>query len=158
MNLDSWAAVATIVQAVFLPISLFLVWSQLRQQSRLTKAANTQALVELSSPFNLQLIQDRNFAQFWVQGASLFEGMDEVERYRFRSLLIWWLIFHENIFYQRQKRLIDEPTYSSWNEDLKNFVDRMNLAEHWPGLRGSFQKGFAEHVGKLVDSSRRVEH
>ena len=157
MNLDSWAAVATIVQAVFLPISLFLVWFQLKQQSRLTKAANTQALVELSSPFNLQLIQDRDFAQFWVHGASLFAGMDEVERYRFKSLLIWWLIFHENIFYQRQERLIDEPTYSSWNEDLKNFVDRMNLAEHWPGLRGSFQKGFAEHVGKLVDSSRRVE-
>jgi hypothetical protein len=88
----SWAAVATIVQAVFLPISLFLVWFQLKQQSRLTK------------------------------------------------------------------RLIDEPTYSSWNEDLKNFVSRMNLAEHWPSLRSSFQKGFAEHVGKLVDSSRRVEH
>ena len=68
MDLDAWAAVATIVQAVFLPVSLFFVWYQLRQQSKFTRATNAQSLVELSSPFNLQLIQDRKFAQLWVQG------------------------------------------------------------------------------------------
>jgi hypothetical protein len=61
MTLSDWTSIATIAQSVFVPLSLFLVWRQLRQQSQLTRAANTQALVELSSPFNLQLIQDRDF-------------------------------------------------------------------------------------------------
>jgi hypothetical protein len=150
MDLDAWAAVATIVQAVFLPVSLFFVWYQLRQQSRFTRATNAQSLVELSSPFNLQLIQDRKFAQLWVQGASGFEGMDEVDRYRFKSLLVWWLIHHENIFYQHAEKLVDDAVYIPWDEDLKEFVRIMNLKDHWPGLRGVFQAGFADHVDELI--------
>jgi len=111
MDLNAWAAIATIIQAIFLPVSLFFVWYQLRQQSKFARATNVQSLAELSSPFNLQLIQDRNFAQLWVQGASRFEAMDEVERYQFKSLLIWWLIIHENIFYQHKEELVDDVAY-----------------------------------------------
>ena len=100
--------------------------------------------------FNLHLIQDRKFAQLWVQGASGFEGMDEVDRYRFKSLLVWWLIHHENIFYQHAEKLVDDAVYIPWDEDLKEFVRIMNLKDHWPGLRGVFQAGFADHVDELI--------
>jgi hypothetical protein len=150
MNLNDWAAIATILQAIFLPVSLFFVWYQLRQQSKFARATNVQSLVELSSPFNLQLIQDRNFAQLWVQGASRFEAMDEVERYQFKSLLIWWLILHENIFYQHEEKLVDDTAYFPWDEDLKGFIRTMRLGNHWSSLRGTFQAGFAAHVDKLI--------
>lgn len=153
MTLNDWADIAAILQAVLLPVSLLFVWYQLRQQTRLTRAANTQALVELSSPFNLQLIQDRKFAELWVHGSSLLQGMDEVDRYRFKSLLIWWLIFHENIYYQWTENLIDEPTYKAWNEDLKGFVKVMDLDKHWPDIRGFCQAGFVQHVDKLVQEA-----
>lgn len=152
MNLNALAAVATIGQAIFLPVSLFLVWSQLRQQSRFTRAANAQSLVGLSSPFNLQLIQDRSFAQLWVQGASRFEDMDEVDRYRFKSLLIWWLILQENIFYQHEGGLMDDAVYYPWDEDLKGFIRTVSLKDHWPGLKGAFQKGFAGHIDDLISA------
>ena len=29
MDLNAWAAIATIIQAIFLPVSLFFVWYQL---------------------------------------------------------------------------------------------------------------------------------
>jgi hypothetical protein len=150
MNLNAWAAVATIAQAVFLPVSLFFVWYQLKRQTKFIRAMNAQSLVELSSPFNLQLIQDRSFAQLWVQGASRFKDMDEVDRYRFKSLLIWWLILHENIFYQNEGKLVADEAYKPWDEDLKEFVRIMNLKDHWPGLKGVFQKSFAAHVDDLI--------
>jgi hypothetical protein len=150
MNLNAWAAVATIVQAVFLPVSLFLVWYQLTRQTRFTQAANVQSLVELSSPFNLQLIQDKEFARLWVEGPSQFKEMDKVDRYRFKSLLIWWLILHENIFYQNREDLVDKEAYRPWDEDLKEFVRIMDLKDHWSGLKGVFQAGFAKHVDDLI--------
>lgn len=150
MNLNAWAAVATIVQAILLPVSLLLVWYQLTQQTKLTQAANSQSLVELSSPFNLQLIQDQDFAKLWVEGASEFEKMSPVDRYRFKSLLIWWLILHENIFYQHRKRLVDDTAYKPWDKDLEEFVRIMNLKDHWPGLKGAFQESFAMHVDDLI--------
>ena len=99
MTLSDWASIASIVQGVFVIISIAFIWFQLRENTRLTRASNTQTLVDLSSPFNLQLIQDREMARLWVQGASNYDTLDEIDKYRYYSLIAWWLILHENIFY-----------------------------------------------------------
>lgn len=157
MTLNDWVSIATISQAVFVPLSLFLVWRQLSQQSQLTRAANTQALVEPSSPFNLQLIQDRDFARLWVLGAKTFDEMDEVDKYRFGSLLTWWLLLHENIFYQRRRGLIEKETYEAWQRDLEVFVRTMNLSCHWSAFAEVCQVDFAEHVSEIIKRSERSD-
>src|ERR1043165_5556837 len=65
-DLAKAANVATIMLSVIVGISVFFIWGQLRQQARLTRVANTQALVGLSSAFNMQLIQDRQTAELWA--------------------------------------------------------------------------------------------
>jgi len=150
MTPEEWTALATVAQAIFLPASLLFVWHQLRQQVRLTRAANTQSLVELSSPFNLELIKDRRFAELWVKGASSFKGMDEVDQYRFKSLVIWWLILHENIYYQRQQDLIENSIYAAWSRDLAHFSVVVDLKTHWPNLKATFQNEFVTHVDSLL--------
>src|ERR1043165_84273 len=138
--------VATIMLSIIVGISVFFIWGQLRQQARITRVANTQALVGLSSPFNMQLIQDRQTAELWVTGPRDYERMDEVDRYRYRMLLYWWLIFHENVFYQKQNDLLDEYIFASWAYDLEHFVARQNLQAHWDDLRAGFRRGFARHM------------
>lgn len=145
------ANVATILLSVVVGISVFFIWGQLRQQARLTRVANTQALVGLSSPFNMQLIQDRQTAELWVTGPRDYERMDEVDQYRYRMLLYWWLIFHENVFYQKQNDLLDEHIFASWAYDLEHFVGRQNLLAHWGDLRAGFQTEFATHIDGLLE-------
>ncbi|MDQ3745823.1 MAG: hypothetical protein M3444_15715 [Acidobacteriota bacterium] len=153
------ANVATIMLSIIVGISVFFIWGQLRQQARLTRVANTQALVGLSSPFNMQLIQDRQTAELWVTGPRDYERMDEVDRYRYRMLLYWWLIFHENVFYQKQNDLLDEHIFASWAYDLEHFVAQQNLQAHWGDLRAGFQPEFARHIDELIEphkSGRRA--
>jgi TRAP-type C4-dicarboxylate transport system permease small subunit len=114
------ASIATIIQAVVVIISLWLIWRQvqqqtvqIKQQTELTKIANTQALVGLSSPFNLELIKDAQMAALWVKGAEEYDNFDEVKKYQYESLLIWWLIFLENVYYQWNKGLLDQQAYKS---------------------------------------------
>lgn len=45
------ANIATVVEAIVVTISIIFIWKQLRQQTKLTRIANTQALVDISSPF-----------------------------------------------------------------------------------------------------------
>src|SRR5687768_3898803 len=97
MELKVVSEYAQILGGVALVISVILLILELRVNNRLVRAANTQALVSLSSPFNLALIQDRKMAEFFARGASHLSQMDEVDRYRYKTLLIWWLIFHENV-------------------------------------------------------------
>jgi len=150
VSLQDWAAVANIVASVALVVSALLLFRELHATNKLARASNTQTLVALSSPFNLALIQDRKVAEFYVHGASEFSHMDDVDKYRYYSLLVWWLILHENIYYQWQQGLLDDHSYKPWANELKVFLARQGVASQWNHMRNLFQEEFANHVGRLL--------
>ena len=150
MALSDLASIAMIVQGFLFVISIGLVWYQLRENTKLVKAANTQKLVELSSPFNLQLAQDRALTELWRQGTRQIDELDEIDRERYFNLLTWWLMLHESIYHQWRKQLIDEDTYRSWTRDLEYFAERQQLGNHWTQLSSYFESSFAEHVTAII--------
>jgi hypothetical protein len=150
MSLSDLASIAIIVQGILFVVSIGLVWYQLRENTKLVRAGNTQKLVELSAPFNFQLAQDRALTELWRQGTQRFDDLDEVDRERYFYLLTWWLMLHENIYHQWRQKLIDEDTYISWTRDLEYFARRQHLENHWTRLNGYFEVSFAEHVSAII--------
>ena len=150
MSLSDLASIAIIVQGIFLVVSVILVWYQLKENTKLIRTSNTQKLVELSSPFNLLIAQNREIAGLWLQGAQHMDDMDEIDRERYINLLTWWLVLHENIYHQWSKKLIEEDTFISWTRDLEYFIRRQNLGNHWTRLSTYFEASFAEHVAKII--------
>ncbi len=150
MALSDLASLAIIVQGMLFVVSIGLVWYQLRENTKLVRAANTQSLVELSSPFYLQLAQDRALTELWRQGTQRFDELDEIDKERYFYLLTWWLMLHENIYHQWRKQLIDEDTYRSWTRDLEYFARRQQLGNHWTQLNGYLESSFAEHVTAII--------
>ncbi len=150
MALSDLASIAIIAQGILFIVSIFLVWYQLRENTNLVRAANTQKLVELSVPFNLRLAQDRELAELWHQAIQHFDELDEVDRFRYINLLTWWLSLHENIYHQWRTRLIDEETFTSWTRDLEYGVNRQHLGSHWPELNSFFETSFAQHVTAIL--------
>jgi hypothetical protein len=150
MSLSDLASIAIIVQGMLLVVSIVLVWYQLRENTRLIRTANTQKLVELSSPFNLQIAQDRELAGLWLQGAQRLDDLDEIDRERYFNLLTWWLQLHENIYHQWSKKLIEEDTFISWTRDLEYFTQRQNIRPYWPRMSTFFESSFAEHVTTII--------
>jgi len=153
MDWEKAANIATVVEAIVVTVSILFIWKQLRQQTKLTRIANTQALVAISSPFNLELIKDPEMAALWVKGAKDYGTFDEVRQYQYKSLLIWWLIFQENIFYQKKEGLLDEKIYVSWDYDLRFFVRQQNLSERWGELNNAFQAEFRGYVTGLINEN-----
>jgi hypothetical protein len=150
MSLSDLASIAIIVQGILFIVSIVLVWYQLRENTKLVRTANTQKLVELSVPFNLQLAQDRDLTRIWRQGAEHLEELDEIDQERYFNLLTWWLMLHENIYHQWTKKLVDEDTYISWTRDLEYFARRQNLGNYWERLNTYFEASFAEHVTAII--------
>jgi len=150
MDLTEIGTIANILGSLSLVVSVLLLLKELHESNKLIRASNTQTLVQLSSPFYMGLIQDRKMAELYVQGAQNFGAMDEVDRYRYRTLLIWWLIFHENAYYQWRKRLLDSRSYKPWGNDLQVFIQQQNLGVHWQGMKDVFQDGFAQHMADLI--------
>jgi hypothetical protein len=142
-TLEKVAAIAAITESLFVVVSVVLIVVQLRKQTALARAASSQSSFELSSPFNLELIRDRDFARLWLQGP---DTADPVDVFRHESLISWWLLLHENIYYQRKRGLLDDEAYLPWEKDLLDFIERTNLRRMWPKIRGFYQGGFAGHI------------
>ncbi len=83
MTLSDLASVAIIIQGFLFIVSIGLVWYQLRENTKLVRTANTQKLVELSTPFNLQLAQDRSLTELWRQATQGFDELDEIDKDRY---------------------------------------------------------------------------
>jgi hypothetical protein len=150
-DLQAWANASLVVQSIFFIVSVFFIWYQIREHNRLTRVANTQSLVALSSPFLLQLSQDRQLAELWVHGTKNFEQMDEVERFRYQQLLFWWLILHENIYYQYQSGLVDETMYRGWQTELQTFIRDKRIDLFWDGaMQPYFRADFQRNVEEMI--------
>jgi hypothetical protein len=142
--------IASIGGSLSLVVSVWLLFLEVRMNNRLARAANAQAMVEISSPLYLTQVQNRSLAEFCVRSARDFQSLDDVDRQRYRSLLVWWLIFHENIYYQHRQGLLDDRAFRPWSRDLQLFVEQQNLVQHWGELKHLFQDEFTDHVTELV--------
>jgi len=150
MTLKDWADVSVVAQGILLPLSILILIWQVQKQSKLTKAANAQSLVEIASPFNLALVQDAAMAELWKHGASRFSEMEPILQDRYMNMLVWWFLLHENIHHQRQERLIDKAIYNSWQRDLEHFIVKHRIADRWPSMRQFYHVAFVRHVDSII--------
>lgn len=150
MSLTDLANISTIAQAILVIVSLGFIWYQLRQSVGLAKAANSQALVEHAASFNALLIENSELADLWYAHGQKFSDATSARRYR--ELLVQWLIFHENIYYQWRTGLLDSETYNSWLEDLKFTVNNHNIEMVSRDVRTVFPGKFGAHINELKDA------
>jgi hypothetical protein len=150
-------ALASIGGSIALIVSVWLLILEVRTNNRLARAANAQAMVELSGPLYLSQVQDRSLAEFCDRCTRDYQSLDEVDRQRYRNWLIWWLIFHENVFYQRRQSLLDDRAFRPWSRDLQLFIEQQNLAQHWGELKHLFQDEFSDKVSHLIANLPEAE-
>lgn len=152
-NLNDWANLATIIGALAIPIAALALWIPLQQQTKLARVANAQALTELAASLNLQLIQDTNLASFWVEGPEKFDVYSKLDKFRYTSLLVWWLLLHETSFIQKESKFLDDKTYQAWQTDLQTFISEHRLRKHWTSLKPYLHQDFALYVETLLPPS-----
>jgi hypothetical protein len=153
IDLQFWESIANILEAVFLVISVVFIWLQIREQNRLTRISNKHAFFELSSPFMRQLAQDRNLAELWFEGIKRYDSMDEVEQFRYHQLLFWLLNLYDDMYYQKQKGLLDDQMSHGWEVEMRNFVQEHQVKRFWnDGMKSFFRPDFQQLVEQKMQS------
>lgn len=172
------SVVTSILQLLLFAFSIYLIVRQLqnqnaqlekqgeqmKQQTDLARVANTQALVSLSSPFNLELARDGKLADLWAKDWDGWNCLTPSKQEQYRNMIIWWLVFYENIFFQEKSKLLDQTIFNAWKEDIRSFVIERSVEKVWPSVKAKYHEDFvcfidasikekkdraaAEHVGK----------
>lgn len=154
IDIQFWESIANILEAIFLIISVFFIWLQIREQNRLTRIANKHTFFELSSPFMRQLAQDRNLAVLWFEGMKRYESMDEVDQFRYQQLLFWLLNLYDDMYYQRQNSLMDDKMSRGWEVEMQNFLREHQIKRFWDtDMKPFFRPDFQQLVEQKLQSN-----
>jgi hypothetical protein len=166
------ATIAVFLEILIVAVSAGFIWAQLRQQKlqliqqtqqfdqqlKLSRAANTQSLVDLITPLNLR-VTDREMAALWVKG---FDGIDKVsneqerdiQRQQYQSLLASNMVFYENVYSQYRAGLLDEEIYKGWDQDLAIFIEAHRIADRWDPWKKLYRKDFSDHVDQIIANQK----
>jgi hypothetical protein len=159
---EKWSTVATLGQFIIVAVSLGFIWWQLQQQTaqldqqlKLSRAANTQALVDLITPINLRLT-DYEMAELWVMGDDGIKKIAnaksrKVKQEQYEDLLASHLIFYENTYSQFCHRLLEPEIYEGWDKDLASFLRERKLEAHWNQWRNLYHDDFRNHVDEIIE-------
>jgi hypothetical protein len=149
MGLADLADVAVIVQATILVASLIAVGLQLREGNRLARASGLHALTTQAAEFSGQIVADEDVARLWYsRGHDLASDLDRI---RYREILIQWLLIQENVYYQSQDGLLPQPVVDGWTVALHKAVRRHNFRLIDPKFEQWFPGPFGDHIAGLID-------
>jgi hypothetical protein len=146
---------AQIFEAIAVGLSLLFIATQLQQQTRLAKAANSQLLVNASSSFVLAIGSNSDLMKLYATGGRDFDTLKPEEKEQFRYLVGWWLTFFENVVYQYECDLLDKGVYDAWMKDMKGYIGRRSVEKVWDGLKDNYSKEFNDTFQPLIDERRR---
>jgi hypothetical protein len=137
VKLADWASVAEILGAIAIVISLYFVGSELSDGNRETRAATTQATLDSTMTFNVELLR---YADVWEKVLSNDDLSDDVDKRRAIILFNLMVTVNENR-YQMMK-----SGYMEYSENTLLTMVTLQFYETWRNSAGA-----AAHSMEFLD-------
>ncbi|NKB32422.1 MAG: hypothetical protein GKR91_04925 [Pseudomonadales bacterium] len=138
MNWDTVGAIAELIGAVGVILSLLYLARQIRQGTQASRRVAVRELMGAGDNLLQQLGDDRERADLWVRGLETPEKLDDAERIQFSSLLLqnvrtWEQAYHWSKTDQLEgwvtegndalrNAILDSPGFSVWFERRKAWI------------------------------------
>jgi len=143
------AQYAVIGEALAILVAMVSIGIQWRQENTLAKAENLRAIAEHAATFNFSIISSEPLTEVWSSFGRL-DDMTPTRRHQYQTLLIQWLIFHENLYFQHANGLLDDTLYASWDLDLVQNLPRHDLEALGMPIEEMFPTAYGKHLGEIV--------
>lgn len=149
------ASVAVIVSLVFIAQQLTQQTLQVKQQTKLARAGNSQSFVNLASSFVLAIGSNSFLMNLYQTGGDRWSSLSPEEQVQYRYLVSWWLTFFENVQYQQDCGLLDAEVYNAWMKDMEAYFRRRRVDLVWDHLKGNYSDSFVSRFQKSIDNVRK---
>lgn len=166
MNWDALAAVAEMVGAAGVIVSLLYLASQVRSNSRQLRHAAAQAVLDKLNGLIGQLAFTAGAGDLWSRGLSGLDALeDDEEVVRFSSMLLQAFWAYEEILQYRKAGLVEDWAWAHASAPVQNFMRTPGFQEWWRLRKDWFGEEFQKHVdgtmpsatGALVEDFRRSD-
>ena len=154
MNLEKTSAVAELVSAIAIVVTLAYLANETRQNTLATQATVRQSMLE----------EDRELLFKQMEYPFIDLGLynpDELTNEELVQLSAWLTVFfrvRENHWLQFQNGVIDESTWQAYRTPLRNILVSDHVRSMWRARteRGEFDVSFVADVNKYISENGTI--
>lgn len=157
MNWDAVGAVAELLGALGVIISLAYLATQIRQNtaqigehSRELRIAAIDSIASSFSRFRDPLIRDPELAALWLKGLQDFDALDEVSQVRIGRLFQELFFAHQNVFARFQEGATTEAAWLDQRDAIANNLKSRGIRQWWGDTRSIYADDFEEVIEQLL--------
>lgn len=148
MSLENWAAVAEIIGAIAVVVTLIYLAVQIKHSKESldanTKAIRGQAISDITRNVHDQmqmLLQGHDVAAAYLRSATE-ETLDQMDSFLLDSVLSAVFVARQNEFFQWRQGLLDEDVFRSLHHVILAYLGSPNNSLYW--LLGGHYQGFRD--------------
>jgi hypothetical protein len=149
MSLQDWANLGEAIGGVAVVITLAYLAHQIRQNSRMVRAATYQQVADSLAEFSAMLMQSPDLADLYARGSRQgLASLGEIERERCRNAFMTFFRRAENIFYQQTQGTLEPPAWAGIRASLRDVFTRPGVREWWSETNHRFNPEFVAFVAR----------
>lgn len=146
MNWDALGAIAELLGALGVIVSLFYLATQIRQNTRSVRASSYHALVTNLNQLASDTGRDAAAADLFVRGQADLQNLSATEQRQFGLILQSSFRSFENIFYHSQQEMIDDIVWIGWRNRITRYFWQPGVQAWWPTWRDDCHPAFREFL------------
>jgi hypothetical protein len=149
MKLSDWAAIAEIVGAVAVVVSLLFVAFSLNRNTAILYANNEDFLYQLQDDEWSDLAGDPQLAAVIAK----FQNGEEFsasERIRYEAHINRMMNRWEMVYYRYREGLMTEQQWIDWDRSYRAGFSAVYPPEWWPDWRHGYGQEFANHIDNIL--------
>jgi hypothetical protein len=146
VKLEAINALAQLIAAVGVIVSLFYLAAQIRQNTRSMRAMVVDSLAESIADLIRPMAEDRDLMRsFHVVVEDWYSATDD-ERMRALPLFFSAFKLFENVWFQQGQGTLDPQQWEGWDAYIRMYYHRPGVKDWWRLRRAAFAPGFRDYV------------
>lgn len=145
-TLTELAALAEIVAALAVVVSLIYVGQELRSNTAAVKAESLQSVADASGELLTTIASDSALSRIRQLGSDNISLLTDAERYRYATLLRVSFFTLQNVYFQSELEVLDPRVWAGYERVVCELWANPGVRATWDLHRDALDPGFAELV------------
>jgi hypothetical protein len=154
MNWEMFAAIAELLSAVGVILSLVYVGSQVRQNTKMMHAAGMEATIGAANFVREQIVAHADVASLYDRGNKDPVQLTDEERVRYRILVQSILWTSWNSYAQTELTGLDGSVFDAQKPFIRRVLSTAGGQWVWQGFQDEFEASFRATVDEILTSPR----
>jgi hypothetical protein len=150
MNWDAIGAIAEVVAALSVVVSLIYVGFQIRQNTGAVRSATAQAVHDNYAAWYINLSNDASLNALLIKGLKDYSSLDEIEKARFIDTFMAFSSYSQNAYYQWREGALSPQLWLGWESLIMNLVGTPGGKEFWKERGYTFGDDYRDYVVNTI--------